>query len=103
MILPKSWGELMRPSTRTMDSVNSLDMVPTGKLTLAARKALTTWSTLRPMAVSRTGSMRTWICRVTEPLSATRPTPRTRSKPFCTTCSAKVVSSRGVSLSASKA
>ena len=46
-------------------------------------------STERPNAVSFAGSTRTWICLVTLPPRSTRPTPFTRSKPFCTTCSAR--------------
>ena len=89
-------GDVSRPSTRMIDSDVSLWIVPTGTDTLAVRSACTTVSTESPNAVSLAGSTRTWICRVTLPPRSTRPTPLTRSKPFCTTCSASSVSSRGV-------
>ncbi len=98
MMLSNCLGSDRRPSTRTIASAVAFEIVPTGTATLALRSACTTVSTVRPKAVSLAGSTRTWICRVTVPPSATRPTPFTRSKPFCTICSAASVSSRCVLL-----
>ena len=103
MMRPKSFGVPMRPSTRTIASALRLATEPTGTATLALLSALTTWSTVSPSAVRRAASTRTWIWRVTVPPSATRPTPFTRSRPFCTTCSASVVSARALSVSPTSA